>query len=166
MKSWRACIWALATLLFARTAAAQAGAYALFTGAHLDTATTTSVYGPTFGFYGNLPTPVVKVGGDVRGSVLNGGGLQHYNGVIGPRIEIDVPFFNLKPYGEVLIGFGSYKTTTSNTMLHVDYEYVGGIDRKLFSIADWRVLEFSYCNYHNGNIPTKTLNTGLILHFP
>jgi hypothetical protein len=109
---------------------------------------------------------VVKIGGDLRGELLNGGAQQHYNGVIGPRIAVSIPVVNLKPYGEFLFGFGSYKTTTPNATLHVDYEYVVGVDRKLFSLVDWRVLEFSYCNFYNGAIPTKGLSTGLVVRIP
>ena len=109
---------------------------------------------------------MVKIGGDVRGYLLNGSGKQHYNGVGGPRIAVDIPAVKLMPYAEFLYGFGSYKTTTPNATGHIDYEYVVGVDRKLFSLLDWRILEFSYCNYYNGAIPTKGLSTGLVLRIP
>ena len=177
MKFLSICACAIAAGLSAKTASAQAGIYALFTGANLDTTQTTGsapntanvatkLYGPTFGLYGDIPTPVVKIGGDIRGELLSGSGEQHYNGVIGPRISVNLPVVNLKPYGEILFGFGSYKTTTTNATLHVDYEYVVGVDRNFFSLLDWRVLEFSYCDYYNGSIPTKGLSTGLVLRIP
>lgn len=175
-------VWPLAALLSANTASAQAGFYALFTGANLDTTettlntspppstttanVTTKLFGPTLGFYGDIPTPVVKIGGDIRGELLNGGGKQHYNGVGGPRIAVDLPVVKLRPYGEFLFGFGSYKTTTPLATGHIDYEFVLGVDRKLFSLIDWRVLEFNYCNYYNGAVPTKGLSTGLIVRIP
>jgi hypothetical protein len=194
----RACAWAIAalltapTFLCARPAAAQAGAYALFTGAHLDTTQTTAsstttttvatgIYGPTFGIYANLPIPIVKIGADLRGYLLNGGGEQHYNGVIGPRIEVHIPVINIKPYFEFLVGFGSYKTTTSNSTTHGDYEYVVGVDRKLLPLIDWRILEFSDTNYDwaalgctsnsslvcsNTSVPTRALSTGLVVRIP
>jgi hypothetical protein len=170
---------ALAALLFsANSASAQAGVYAHFTGAHLDTTqvtasspTTTTiatgVYGPTFGLYADLPTPIIKIGGDLRAALLNGGGEQHYSGVIGPRVEVDIPVVHLKPYGEFLFGVGSYKEfSTDATQQHIDYEYVVGVDRKLIAIFDWRILEFSYCNYYNGTVPTKALSTGLVVRIP
>lgn len=175
------CVLTLAALS-AKNAWAQAGVYALFTGGTLDTTqstitlgppstvtntnVSTGIFGPTLGFYGDIPTPVVKIGGDIRGELLNGSGEQHYNGVIGPRISVEIPAVKLKPYGEFLFGFGSYKTTTPNATLHVDYEYVFGVDRQLFKLLDWRVLEFSYCNYYNGTIPTKGLSTGLVVRIP
>ena len=175
----------LAALFFsAQTASAQAGVYALFTGAHLDTTqaientpitspptytnTTiaTGVYGPTFGLYANIPTPIIKIGGDLRATLLNGGGEQHYSGVIGPRVEVDIPVVHLKPYGEFLFGVGSYKTTTSNSTTHIDYEYIVGVDRKLLALIDWRVLEFSDTNYYNGSVPTRALSTGIVIRIP
>jgi len=184
MKCLSICACALATALSAKTASAQAGIYALFTGANLDTTqqtvttsppsvttanVTTQLFGPTLGFYGDIPTPVVKIGGDFRGELLNGSGQQHYSGVGGPRIAVDIPAVKLKLYGEYLLGFGSYKTTTPLATGHIDYEYVVGVDRKLFSLLDWRILEFSYCkffNNYNGPIATKGLSTGLVLRIP
>jgi hypothetical protein len=182
MKFLSICICALAAVLSAKTASAQAGVYALFTGANLDTTqttlvngtspstittnVTTQIFGPTFGLYGDLPTPVVKIGGDIRGEFLNGGGQQHYSGILGPRVSVAIPVVKLKPYGEFLFGFGSYKTTSPDATVHVDIEYVVGVDRKLFSLLDWRILEFSYCNYYNGAVPTKGLSTGLVLRIP
>jgi hypothetical protein len=168
MTIWRMCSWAVAVLLSARIASAQAGVYALFTGANLDTtpSTSTRIYGPAFGLYADLPVPVVKIGGDLRSYLLNGSGKQHYNGVIGPRVEVDLPVVKLKPYGEVLFGVGSYKEYSTDATQHIDYEYVVGVDRKLMGIIDWRILEFSYCNYYNGTVPTKALSTGLVLRIP
>ena len=181
MKFLSICVWTLAAALSAKTVSAQAGVYALFTGANLDNiqttqpivsqpsttaTTTTKLFGPTLGFYGDIPTPVVKIGGDIRGELLNGSGKQHYNGVGGPRIAVDIPAVKLMPYAEFLFGFGSYKTTTPLATGHIDYEYVVGVDRKLFKLLDWRILEFSYCNYYNGTIPTKGLSTGLVVRIP
>jgi hypothetical protein len=188
MKLRHACTLALAAVaaLFfsSQTASAQAGVYALFTGAHLDTTqatentpvtspptytdttVATSVYGPTFGLYADLPTPILKIGGDLRATLLNGGGEQHYSGVIGPRIAVNIPVVRLTPYGEFLFGVGSYKTTTSNSTTHIDYEYVVGVDRRLFPLLSWRVLEFSGTEYYNGSVPTRALSTGIVLRIP
>jgi hypothetical protein len=166
------------------TAPAQVGGYAMFTGANLDVTTTTEanpatlppvfitstaatkIYGPTFGFYADLPTPVVQIGADFRGYLLNGSGKQHYSGVFGPRVAVNLPVVNLKPYAEFLFGFGSYKTVSSNATVHVDYEFVVGVDRKLISLLDWRVIEFSGCNYYGGSVPTRALATGLVVRIP
>jgi hypothetical protein len=176
----RACAWAVAALLTApallcaKTAAAQVGAYAQFTGANLDVGqTSTRIYGPTFGIYANLPIPIVKIGADLRGYLLNGSGKQHYNGVIGPRIEVHIPVINIKLYGEFLVGVGSYNKEIK-THATLDYEFAVGVDRKLISILDWRILEFSDCNYFNGSlytsstapVPTRALSTGLVVRIP
>jgi hypothetical protein len=181
MKFLSICACVLATVLSTKTVSAQAGFYALFTGANFDTTqttytvsppstttanVTTQLYGPTLGIYGDIPTPVVKIGADIRGELLNGGGKQHYNGVIGPRVSVTLPAVKLKLYGEFLYGFGSYKTTTPLATVHADYEYVAGIDRKLYSLLDWRILEYSYSNYFTGSAPNKGLSTGLVVRIP
>jgi len=188
MKLRHASTLALAALLFsAKGASAQAGVYALFTGAHLDTPQTTAsstttvatgIYGPTFGIYADLPIAIVKIGADLRAALLNGGGEQHYNGVIGPRVAVNIPVVHLKPYFEFLVGFGSYKTTTSNSTTHGDYEYVVGVDRKLLTLIDWRILEFSDTNHDwaafgctslgcsNTSVPTRALSSGLVVRIP
>ena len=162
---------AVAVLLLARTASAQAGVYALFTGANLDPANTnsTKIYGPTFGLYANFPMPAVKFGGDVRAAFLNGHGSRNYYAVAGPRLEVDLPVLALKPYAEALVGGGdSISTAYPNSTLHIDYELLGGVDRRLFAILDWRVLEFSYTRNiaGSGELRTKALSTGLVLRIP
>ena len=133
MRIWSICAWALAAAISTTTVSAQTGIYALFTGANLDStpSSATQVFGPTFGFYGDLPTPGIQVGGDIRGELLNGNSQQHYNAVIGPRVAVRLPGINFQPYGEYLLGFGSYKTITPNATLHVDYEYLVGVDRRI-----------------------------------
>ena len=171
MATWRAYACALAALLSAQTACAQAGVYALFTGAHLDpaTAATTGVYGPTFGMYADFGTPFVKFGGDVRGALLTGGGTRNFYAVTGPRLEADLPVLSLKPYAEALAGGGdSIATPSSNPTLHIDYELLAGVDRPLNRLLEWRVLEFSYTHSINGagELTTKALSTGLVLRIP
>jgi len=172
-----------ASLLVAASARAQVGLYANFTGANLDTTQTvytaltntvattsgsTVVYGPTFGVYADLPIPVIKIGADLRGSFLRASGYRHSSGKLGPRLAVNIPVVKLEPYGEFLVGVGSYITTpnTTTSTTHVDYGYVVGVDRKLIALIDWRVLEFEYTNYYNGSVPTKALSTGLVLRLP
>jgi hypothetical protein len=52
--------------------------------------------------------------------------------------------------------------------VHIDYELLGGVDRRLFAILDWRVLEFSYTRNiaGSGELRTKALSTGLVLRIP
>jgi hypothetical protein len=185
MRLWLLCACALAELLSAKAASAQGGVYVLFTGANLDTTqtvanipittpptfttstTATRIYGPTIGFFGNLPMPVVKLGADVRGSLLNGSGSQQYYAVAGPRIEVDLPKISLHPYAEGLIGGGNYLSLAdTKTAFKVEYEFLVGADRKLIAILHWRILEFSYTKDLSGDIPTKALSSGLVLRFP
>ncbi len=167
----RLCICAIVVLLSAKTASAQAGVYTLFSGANLDPAGTasTKIFGPTFGLYANFNTPVVKFGGDVRAALLTGNGTRNYYAVTGPRLEADLPVLALKPYVEALVGGGdSISTAYPKPTLHIDYELLAGVDRRLLPVLDWRVLEFSYTSNigGGGDIRTKALNTGLVLRIP
>jgi len=165
------CACVIAISLSARTGWAQAGVYGLFTGANLDPANTTStkIYGPTFGLFADFATPMVKFGGDVRATLLNGSGSRNYWAVTGPRLQVDIPAFALDPYAEALAGGGdSISTAYNKPTLHIDYELLAGVDRPLNKLLGWRVLEFSYT--HNiagaGELATKVLSTGLVLHIP
>jgi hypothetical protein len=165
------CACFVAVLFSSVTAWSQAGVYVLFTGANLDSSNTVStrIYGPTFGLYANFPTPVVKFGGDVRAALLNGQGTRNYYAVTGPRLEVDLPVLSLNPYIEALVGGGdSISTAYPKSTLHIDYELLAGVDRKLLPILDWRVLEFSYTANIGGagNIHTKALSTGLVFRIP
>jgi len=171
MRIGRVCMLTLAALLSAKTASAQAGAYVLFTGANLDPAGTAStrIYGPTFGLYANFSTPVVKFGGDVRASLLNGSGTRNYYAVTGPRLEVDLPAISINLYGEALAGGGdSISTAYPNPTLHIDYDLLLGVDRPLNKLLSWRLLEFSYTHniYGAGELVTKSLSTGLVLRVP
>jgi len=171
MRCWRMCAWVLAGLLCAKIASAQAGVYGLFTGANLDSSgvPTTKIFGPTFGIYADFSTPVVKFGGDVRGALLTRSGVHNYYGVTGPRLEVDLPVFSLKPYAEALAGGGeSISKLDPRAALHIDYELLAGVDRKFTSLLEWRVLEFSYTSNigGGGSLQTKALSSGLVVHIP
>ncbi len=87
----------------------------------------------------------------------------------GPRLEADLPVLSLNPYIEGLVGGGdSISTAYPKSTLHIDYELLAGVDRKLLPILDWRVLEFSYtANIAGaGDIHTKALSTGLVFRIP
>ena len=52
--------------------------------------------------------------------------------------------------------------------LHINYELLAGVNHKLFTILDWRILEYSYTSNINGggDLKTKSLSTGLVLRIP
>ena len=176
MKPWRApfSFFSLAALLLiGGTAPAQIGVFANFTaGTQYRLSSSGSynsswTYGPTGGIYAELPLPFFAIGGDLRGTYLNGDQLHHWNGLIGPRVEIKPHSFH--PYAEFLVGFGGYRDNfyTSNTTTHVDYAILGGIDKRLIPLIDWRVIEFTYNSYFGNHTPgSKQFSTGLVLRLP
>ena len=147
---------------------AQIGICAGFTGAHLNSASgrSTTVYGPLIGAY--LQTGrFIAIGGDLRGSFLNGSSNQFYTGAIGPRIAIKPPVFPIKPYGEALFGFASYNGGNgSPNTTYVNYQLLAGVDATILPRIDWRVIEFDYSAVYNDPINAKTLTTGLVFRLP
>jgi hypothetical protein len=165
------------TLLACGIAQAQIGIFANFTAATQDRVSSTNtnqywIYGPTFGIYGQFPLPLISIGADLRGEYLTGSQLHHWDGVLGPRLEIKPPGISLHPYAEFLVGIGGYQDNfySSTTTTHVDYDIVAGIDRKLIPLIDWRVIEFTYNSYFNkpssAGSASKQLSTGLVLRLP
>jgi hypothetical protein len=119
--------------------------------------------------YADFTSPAVKFGGDVRAAILNGNGSRNNYAVVGPRLEVDLPVYSLKPYAEALAGGGdSISTSYPNSTLHIDYELLLGVDRPLNKLLEWRVLEFSYTHniYGAGDLATKALSTGIVFRIP
>jgi len=179
MKPWRTLLLLLCCIspvFLVRTAQAQIGLFANFTAATQYRVSSSSTaydqswtYGPTGGIYAQFPLPLISIGADLRGEYLTGDQLHHWNGVIGPRIEIKPPGLSFHPYAEFLVGIGGYHDGlyTTNTTTHVDYDIVAGIDRKLIPLIDWRVIEFTYNSYFNNRTPaSKQFSTGLVLRLP
>jgi hypothetical protein len=176
VKPWSALSSALATILLATAAQAQIGIFANFTAATQDRAAQANtqhwIYGPTGGLYAELPLPLIAIGGDLRGTYLNGDQLHHWNVVLGPRVQIKPPGISFHPYGEFLVGWGGYRDGlyTTNTTTHIDYDIIAGIDKKLIPLIDWRVVEFTYNSYFNrdsqSGSASKGLSTGIVLRLP
>jgi hypothetical protein len=158
-------------LILPVTTPAQIGAYGTFTAAtqyHITSTTSSSwTFGPTLGLFAEIPLPFISIGGDLRGQYITGDNLHHWNAVIGPRLEIKPRGF--RPYAEFLVGFGGYKDSlyTTSYTTHVDYAVLGGIDKPLIPLIDWRVIEFAYNSYFNNhNTPgSKQFSSGVVLRF-
>jgi hypothetical protein len=167
---------ALLFLAFAPTSHAQIGVYGNFTAGTSgriafspgpppgNTWDTSWIYGPSGGFYAEMPFPGFALGLDFRGMYLSGDQLHHWNAIGGPRLELRPEGF--KPYGEVLFGIGGYRDavfSTSNT--HNDYTVLGGVDKQILKHIDWRIAEFAYNSYFgNRNPGSKQFSTGIAFH--
>jgi hypothetical protein len=103
-----------------------------------------------------------------------------YGMTTGPRLALHPHVVPIKPYAEVLAGFGHVRVGNANTE-RFEYQVVGGIDLKIVSRLDWRVFDFAYTGYpglsvgyqrYYGYTPEytsfspKMLSTGLVLRLP
>jgi hypothetical protein len=160
------------------SARAQTGVYAEFTGAKMSAANTPWSYGPTFGLYHDSGYGPIAAGFDIRAAFLsrgdtNGAGSSQTinTGLGGVRLAITPHVLPIKPYGEVLGGYGHLEagqgaSRTSGT--HLAYEFLGGVDFTFFPRLDWRVVEFGYVGMTGigGSFAPKQLSTGLVLRLP
>jgi hypothetical protein len=121
----------------------------------------------------------ISVAGDVRASVLRGGGAQLNNFLFGARVSFKPVVFPLKPYVEVLAGIGG--TRPAHNPLYVtkpEYGGEAGIEYPLGRRVDFRVISIGYTSLDTVNSSTvntqatappasKLINfsTGLVFHF-
>lgn len=159
-------------LLLALPGHTQTGIYATFNASDFNTPNVGRQYGPTFGLYHDfLPVPVVKLGFDVRATLLGSGNTKAYMGFIGPQLAIHPHVIPLMPYVEGLVGAGEVNVGQGGTAVSktaVAYEGVVGVDWTILPRIDWRVVEFSAGGFAslNAQVSPRTLATGLVLRLP
>ncbi len=212
---FRKAVFFLAAVAVATTASAHAqlGAYGMFTvnrvsdisssplplppnstGSAFARANTVDPLGGTGGvYYDFLKLGPVKLGADVRGSLLNtkrgayvnfnGPGARVYSALGGIRAVFHTPYASLKPYiqGSVGLGRSDYglyvgrpvsQEALPNLMFNnFEYEGLAGVDLKLLPIMDWRVAEFGYGGLdpfgtYSHNYPIKQVSMGFVFHLP
>jgi hypothetical protein len=140
-------------------------------------------------YYDFLKLGPVKLGGDVRGSILttkrgafvtaNAGGTRIYSVLGGVRAAIHTPIAPLKPYVQFSAGLGrsdyglSRTTSTGQIIIYNNFQYEGlaGLDVKLLPILDWRVAELGYGGLNSfgslgHNYPIKQVSMGFVFHLP
>jgi len=140
-------------------------------------------------YYDFLKLGPVKLGADVRGSILttkrganvsfNDSGTRIYSALGGVRALFHTPVAPLKPYLQISAGLGrsdyglSNTTSTGQVILYNNFEYLGlaGLDIKLLPIVDWRVAEFGYGGLdpfgtYSHNYPIKQVSMGFVFHLP
>lgn len=153
-----------------KTAHSQVSFYADFSASKLtNSAGTNYLYGPTVG--GSIdfvPLGPVKVGADIRGSFVGGGGKRLDGVVVGPRVSLHVKPLNLKPYGEFMFGFARYNDGAGNASTDSQIQVNMGVDHQVAKLIDWRVFEYGYSQYYgqNGQYNPKTFSTGVVFRLP
>jgi hypothetical protein len=140
-------------------------------------------------YYDFLKLGPVKLGADLRGSILttkrganvnfNDSGTRIYSALGGVRAVFHTPMAPLKPYIQGSVGLGrsdyglSNTTASGQVILYNNFEYEGlaGLDIKLLPIMDWRVAEFGYGGLnpfgtYSHNYPIKQVSMGFVFHLP
>jgi hypothetical protein len=203
--SFRKAVFFLAAVAIAATtsAHAQVGVYGMFTVDRLSNIQSSPLLpspaprvdpvnplGGTGGvFYDFLKLGPVKLGADLRGSILttkrgadvssNGAGTRLYSTLAGVRGVFHTPLAPLKPYIQLSAGLGrtdyglSNTTSSGHLILYNNFEYEGlaGLDVKVLPIMDWRVAEFGYGGLdpfgtYSHNYPIKQVSMGFVFHLP
>jgi hypothetical protein len=146
----------------------QLGLYGGFSAANTNIPNSKWLYGTTFGgYYNAYHVPLVNVGLDARVSILDGS--NTVNGLVGPRVEVHIPF--LKPYLEGLIGASNIsggQGVTAFSQTAFSYGFTAGADLTILPRIDWRVVDYSYVR--TPSVVTGTnqdiLTTGIVLRLP
>jgi hypothetical protein len=140
-------------------------------------------------YYDFLKLGPVKLGADLRGSILttkrganvsfNDTGTRIYSALGGVRAVFHTRLAPLKPYIQVSAGLGrsdyglSNTTSTGHVILYNNFEYEGlaGLDIKLLPIMDWRLAELGYGGLnpfgtYSHNYPIKQVSMGFVFNLP
>jgi hypothetical protein len=144
-------------------------------------------------YYDFLKLGPVKLGADVRGTILNtkrgayvnfnGPGARIYSVLGGVRGAFNTPVKSLKPYVQISVGLGrsdyglytgrpaSSQPFPNPIYNNFQYEGLAGLDIKLLPIMDWRVAEFGYgglnpFGQYSHNYPIKQVSMGFVFHLP
>jgi hypothetical protein len=207
--SFRNAVLLLAAVAVATSvsAHAQVGVYGMFTVDRLSNIASSPLPAPTTNgpnartntadplggtggiYYDFLKLGPVKLGADLRGSILttkrganvsfNDSGTRIYSVLGGVRAVFHTPMAPLKPYIQGSVGLGrsdyglSNTTSSGQVILYNNFEYEGlaGLDIKLLPIMDWRVAEFGYGGLnpfgtYSHNYPIKQVSMGFVFHLP
>lgn len=128
--------------------------------------------------------------GTSNSGIYSGGPAQSLISVLlGPRLafKLPIPVLPLRPYVEGLIGGadsqigellpdgtippGASRTYNKNGGGTLEGHLLGGVDLKVFSHVDWRVVEFSYGQLFlatggTPNLGLISLSTGIVVRLP
>ncbi len=173
MKSFRSALLLFLTIAAmasaSRPAAAQLALYGMYGVGNSSVPNTGHIYGPTLGAYYDRGI-LINYGVDMRAAFLTDGGPTQFNsGLIGPRLALKPHVIPIDPYGELLVGFGHAQygqgsaKTTKNA---VEYSANIGLDMTVLPRVDWRLIEYSYTNLHNGGISPKVFSMGIVVRLP
>jgi hypothetical protein len=140
-------------------------------------------------YYDFLKLGPVKLGADLRGSIVNtkrgaftnanGGGARINSALFGVRASFHAPIMRsfVKPYIQASAGIGSTNYGllygANGVTLRTNFEYMGfaGVDIPILPIMDFRLVEVGIGGLdpfgNNGhNYPLQTVSSGVVFHLP
>ncbi len=165
----------VAVVVFApKQARTQAAVYGEFSSSLFDDpATNRTLYGGTVGLLDGFVTlHRVKIDANFQGRIVSGSHESLKSFAIGPRAEVRL-FRGFSVYGEGLVGFGRYTSTSSNPneaapsgTTDAVLEWNGGLSKRLTPHLD-AVLEYSYEQLYalGGIYNPKTASIGAVYSF-
>ncbi|WP_263410835.1 outer membrane beta-barrel protein [Terriglobus tenax] len=121
----------------------------------------------------------VKLGADLRGNVasskqgndngFNGVGTRVHTVLGGVRASTTLPVTWIKPYVQGSVGWGGSNFGISREIKGgLAYEGFAGVDLRLASIMDVRLVEFGVGSIHANNTSNtlKSISMGVVFHLP
>jgi len=140
------------------------------------------LYGGTAGLVYDGPT-VFKhavISADIQTRFVTNAGERLVGAMVGPRFTFPVKKFKLQPYGELMVGFARFRSSTSNGPQNVptlgttnalnttdnEWQVGGGIAKQLTSHLDVVVAaDFAEYGANNGEYNPITMEGGVVWHF-
>jgi hypothetical protein len=157
----------------AATARAQTAVYGEFSaGLFNDPYSSRTLYGGTVGVLFGKDYKHLRVDGDVQGRFVTGSQESLYTGAVGPRVSVRLRH-GFAPYGEFLVGFGRFTSTSANVTESAPsgttdglMEFNGGVTKRLGPHFD-AVVDYSYAQYYalGGIYNPKTVGVGVVYRF-
>lgn len=157
---------AAAVFIFPQFVHAQLGIYGAGTGALFSHTNKDVGYGGLAGIYkqGGHFANLIALGIDLRGTWVGRDGFQYHTYAAGPRLQIKPHFIPLNPYVEGLVGAANYNNGKgTNSVTHLNYQIVAGLDATLLPHFDWRVIDAAYSGVSGQSIHAVTLSTGFVI---
>jgi hypothetical protein len=159
--------------VLAGAAQAQTAVYGEFSaGLFNDPTASRTLYGGTAGILFGKDHKHLRLDADVQGRFVTGSNEKLLSGAVGPRVSVALPH-GFSPYGEFLVGFGRFTSTSSDPneaapsgTTDAILEFNGGLTKTLSPHFD-AVVDYSYAQYYalGGIYNPKTIGIGAVYHF-
>jgi hypothetical protein len=151
---------------------AQTGVYGAFSAANYNLPNIGWKYGPTFGLYSEpFGVPFVKVGLDIRASLLGSGNEKLDSILGGVRVQLHPHVVPVMPYAEALGGLAHVNVGQGAAFTNANgfqYQLLGGVDVTLAPDLDWRAVEYAWGSVRTTgeDFDPQMVSTGIVVRLP